>query len=167
MAPELYWVRDIAPLRLAVMPRPRGDDWLREEVSGWVQCRIDTVVSLLQSGESRELGLRDEAALCLEHAIQFVSFPIPDRGTPSSIPATAELVHDLVTQLRSGRGVAVHCRAGIGRTGILGACILLRLGVPLPEVFPMLSRSRTLPMPDTQAQLDWVARFKQEARIAL
>src|SRR5262245_61661566 len=123
MAPEVYWVRDIAPLRLALMPRPRGDDWLREEVSGWAQRRIDTVVSLLASTEARELGLSDDAALCAEHSIDFVSFPIPDRGTPPSIPATVTLVNDLVVRMRSGHGVAVHCRAGIGRTGILGACI--------------------------------------------
>jgi len=31
--------------------------------------------------------------------------------------------------------------------------------VPLSGVFPMLSRARKIPMPDTPAQGEWVARF--------
>jgi protein-tyrosine phosphatase len=145
------------------MPRPRAGDWLCDEIHGWKQAGIDTVVSLLENHEVRELGLTDESALCKTCEIAFLSFPIPDRGTPASVPATVTLLNALIGQLRQGKAVALHCRAGIGRTGVLGACILLNLGVPSANVFALLSRARTLPMPDTKAQVEWVARFERES----
>jgi hypothetical protein len=39
------------------------------------------VVSLLERSEIRELELQAEPSLCADAGIQFLSFPIPDRGT--------------------------------------------------------------------------------------
>lgn len=159
MFPELYWIDEVKPLRLAIMARPRADDWLRDEIVGWQSAGISTVVSLLESHEVCDLGLKDESSICAEFSIDFLVFPVPDRGTPASIHATALLVSDVVGRLRHGDGVGVHCRAGIGRSGLLVACVLLKLGVPFQEVFPMLSRARKLTVPDTPAQIDWAKNF--------
>jgi protein-tyrosine phosphatase len=159
MMPELYWIRDVAPMRLAQMARPRSGDWLSDEISGWQLAGINTVVSLLEPHEVQELGLNDEPSLCASRAIELLSFPMPDRGTPSSLRDTSVLVDELVNRLRSEQGVAIHCRAGIGRSGLISACVLLRLDVPFAEVFPMLSRARKVTVPDTPAQIEWVRRF--------
>ena len=92
MRPKVHWIEAALTGRLAIMPRPRAGDWLDEEIAGWRTEGIDVVVSLLESEEVTELGLQREASLCDEHAIEFVSFPIPDRGIPSSLPATMKLV---------------------------------------------------------------------------
>lgn len=159
MIPELCWISEIAPLRLTQMPRPRAGDWLLEEIAGWQRARVNTVVSLLEPHEVRELQLEDEPLFCAYYGIDFLTLPTPDAGTPHSLPAALALVDELVARLRRDEGVAIHCRAGIGRSGLLSACVLLRLGVPLAEVFPILSRARRLPIPDTPAQVEWVARF--------
>jgi protein-tyrosine phosphatase len=106
-----------------------------------------------------ELGLSDEPRLCLSHGIEFVSFPIPDRGVPNSYGALNELVTPLVPKVKGGHLVAVHCRAGIGRSGVVAAGILLRSGVPFAQVFPALSRARGVAVPDTDAQADWVQAY--------
>lgn len=159
MIPELCWISDIAPLRLTQMPRPRAGDWLLEEIAGWQRARVNTVVSLLEPHEVSELELHDEPLFCAYYGIDFLTLPTPDAGTPHSLPQTSALVDDLVARLRRDQGVAIHCRAGIGRSGLLSACVLLRLGVPLAKVFPILSRARRLPVPDTPVQVEWVARF--------
>ena len=159
MMPELYWIRDVAPMWLAQMARPRSGDWLSDEISGWQLAGINAVVSLLEHHEVQELGLADEPSLCVSREIEFLSFPIPDRGTPSSLSDTSVLADELVNRLRREQGVAIHCRAGIGRSGLISACVLLRLGVPFTEVFPMLSRARKVAVPDTSAQIEWVRRF--------
>lgn len=174
MTPEIYWVDQVAfdrvapdrvaPLRLALMPRPRGADWLADEIRGWRQHGIDTVVSLLESHEVRELALQDEASLCKAQGIDFLSFPTLDRGTPSSISATAALVTKLVEQLHAGRAVAVHCRAGIGRSSLICACILHALGVASADIFPLLSRARGLAVPDTTSQIDWLSKFQRHCK---
>lgn len=73
-------MRDIESHRLALMPRPRGSDELGAEVAGWSRAGI-ALVSLLERSEIRELELQAEPSLCADAGIQFLSFPIPDRGT--------------------------------------------------------------------------------------
>jgi protein-tyrosine phosphatase len=163
MRTEIHWIQALKQVRLALMPRPRGWDWLSDEILGWCQEGVGLVVSLLQAPEVRELGLEAEARLCEHNGIEFVSFPIPDRGVPPSLPNTRRLVDDLHTKLRSGVGVAIHCRAGIGRSALIAGCVLLRLGVEVADVFPMLARARRLAVPDTRAQEEWLTQFSTKA----
>jgi hypothetical protein len=162
MTPEIYWVREIEPVRLALMPRPRGGDWLSDEVSAWDRGTLDTIVCLLESHEVRELELTEERSLCKTRGIELLSFPIPNRGVPASVRDTVTLVETIVSRLRRGTAAGVHCRAGIGRSGLISACVLLKLGVLFQEVFPMLSRARGLEVPDTLAQVVWVKAFARE-----
>ncbi len=138
---------------------------MNEEIRGLHQAGIQTVVSLLEPQEVRELELTEQAAACRDEHIEFRSFPIPDRGTPQSLQQAAVLFNDLNAQLLQGRAIAVHCRAGIGRTGLVAGCLLHLLGVPFKEVFHMLSRSRGVSMPDTAQQADWVERFARSNRV--
>jgi protein-tyrosine phosphatase len=167
MTPEIYWVREVTKGRLAIMPRPRSGDWLRDEISGWCNSGLNAVVSLLEPPEVAELELHDEPALCRASGIEFISFPIPDRGVPSSVAETAQLVERIVALLRADSRVAIHCRAGIGRSSVVAGCVLLKLGVPSRDVFPILSRARGVPVPDSPLQVAWLAVFGREARIAL
>ena len=160
--PDIYWFKGVEGIRLGMMARPRSGDWLEDEISGWKRAQVGAVVSLLEASEVRELGLAREAALCGEQDIDFLSFPIPDRGTPLSLAKTTSLVEGLVARLQGGTAVAVHCRAGIGRTGLVAACVLSRFGMPFDEIFGALSRARGVPMPDTQGQIDWVKGFASQ-----
>jgi len=159
MAPEIYWVRDIEPLRLAIMPRPRAGDWLPDEVAGWHSSGVSIVVSLLEDHEARELDLLNEQKLCEEQGINFISYPISDRGVPNSHQEARELVQALIGQLRSGAALAIHCRAGIGRSSLIAGCVLSLLGITPDEAFRMLSRARGTQVPDTQTQKEWLAMF--------
>jgi protein-tyrosine phosphatase len=160
----IHWVRDIQPYRLGLMARPRGGDSLRGEVLSWQRASLDTVVSLLESQEIRELELKEEAALCAEHGIMFRHFPIPDRGAPSSRREAVALIAELSAELTEGKIVAIHCRAGIGRTGLIAGSLLHALGIPTKDVFHTLSRSRGVAMPDTPAQAEWVEQYAREVR---
>src|SRR5262245_62682593 len=112
MRTEPFWVPGPWPGRLAIMPRPRGGDWLEDEIKAWRRARVDVVVSLLTSDEVADLDLADERKLCLANGIRFESFPIADRGVPSSREAFAALVARLVEQLGEGKSIVVHCRQG-------------------------------------------------------
>jgi protein-tyrosine phosphatase len=155
MRADIYWIRDIEPMRLALMPRPRGGDWLQGEVANWKSAGIDLVLSLLRDYELNDLGLSAEAKECEEHGIEYRSFPISDRGTPESLHEFIAMVDELALRLRDGVAIAVHCRAGIGRSSITAGAFLLRSGVPADKIFPMISRARGLSVPDTQSQIDW------------
>ena len=161
----LHWVAGIEPHRLALSARPRGGEDLAGEVDAWRAAGVGVVVSLLEPSEVRELELQHEARLCEQRAIEFRSFPIRDRFLPGSAKATAALVTELHEQLQAGKAVAIHCRAGIGRTGVVAGCLLHRLGIAPDDVFHLLSRSRGIAMPDTEAQMQWVENHARAARV--
>jgi protein-tyrosine phosphatase len=159
MRPSIYWLSLREPWRLAIMPRPRAGDWLADEVAGWKAEGIDIVVSLLEEHEIVELGLQELPASCRSAAIEFVSFPIPDRGVPTSIQETERLIRRLCDALAVSKVVAIHCRAGIGRSSLIAACILGRNGSDVGFAFDTIAKARGVTVPDTEAQRDWVSTF--------
>jgi protein-tyrosine phosphatase len=164
-AEDLYWIKDIEPLRLAISPRPRGGHWLSGDIEAWRGAGVDVVVSLIDGAEERDLELEQEAAICRACGIEFVSFPIRDRDVPSSPDATASLADWVVSDLRRGLGVVIHCRLGIGRSGVIAGCVLHGLGHAYDTLFPMLSRARGLRVPDTEAQVKWVRGYTRQTTV--
>ncbi|HTT10982.1 MAG TPA: hypothetical protein VMG60_08850 [Burkholderiaceae bacterium] len=160
---ELRWIKEVEPNRLAISMHPRGGQWLEGDIESWRRGGVDVVVSLIDAAEERDLELEHEAVHCRASGIEFVSFPIGDRGVPSSPDATLSLVEWVVSDLRRGRGVAIHCRFGIGRSSVIAGCVLRALGHAHDTVFPILSRARGLSVPDTDAQAEWVRRFETTA----
>ncbi|MFZ1491912.1 MAG: tyrosine-protein phosphatase [Candidatus Competibacter denitrificans] len=157
--PALHWVRGLELYHLALMPRPFGGEWLIEEIESWRCAGITSVVSFLEWREMRDMELEQEEALCGMAGIRFRSFPIKDRGTPDSVPAVSALVTALAAELAAGEAVAIHCRGGIGRTGLIAGCLLHALGIPQQDILPMLSRARGVTVPDTPEQEEWLKHF--------
>jgi hypothetical protein len=60
--------------RLAILPRPRGGDWLEDEVRGRRAAGVDVIVSLLTSDEVTNLDLAQERCLCQAHG-RFLAVP--------------------------------------------------------------------------------------------
>src|SRR5258707_12228476 len=154
-----FWVETGTEARLAIVPRPRGNDWLEDEVGQMKQAGVDVLVSMLQPAEAAELGLSAEAELCAAGGIEFRSFPIPDRETPPSTAAFAEFVKELQAQVHAGRSVAVHCRASIGGSSLLLAARLTAEGLTPDDAFKRITTARGLQVPDTPDQVRWVDRF--------
>jgi len=159
MLSDIYWIDAGLAGRLAIMARPRAGDWLEDEVDNWHKAGVDCVVSLLEPVEVRELGLTEEANLCRSRHMTFTTFPIPDRQTPSSTSETRILVEALHDLIASGKAVAIHCRAGIGRSGLIAASILKRFGLEVESAFALIADARGIAVPDTAEQRDWVHRF--------
>jgi protein-tyrosine phosphatase len=148
---------------MAIMARPRAEDWLEIEIAEWKKAGIDVVASLLEHEEASELGLLREPELCRSHGIEFVSFPIPDRGVPDSGKA-AQIARVLAAGLRDGRCIAIHCRAGIGRSSIMAACALIFSGIEAEEALARIKAARGLRVPDTDEQRDWLVAFDRAYR---
>ena len=141
---------------LAVMAHParRGDAgmMIRELATQGVQ----QVVSLLDPDEARELGLENESELIHEQSMDFVSFPIPDMGLPVSVDDFAGLSKNLFHQVEAGINTLIHCRAGIGRSGLLAAAMLLHGGRSVQQAFAQVAHMRGHQVPETVQQGDWL-----------
>lgn len=161
---RLHWIDVPAKGRIAIMARPRAEDWLDTEIAGWLASGVDVVVSLLEPEEVSELGLQREAALCRAAGLAFVTFPIADRAVPGSRHAAAHLAGVLAGRLRDGRSIAIHYRAGIGRASVVAACVLVCAGAAADDALARISDARGLVVPDTEAQRDWVLAFGEAYR---
>jgi len=162
MRTPLYWIDGPWTGRLAVAPRPRGGDWLEEEISAWRQAGLDIVVSLLTPDEVTDLDLSEEEAWCQVNALQFCTFPITDRGIPTSRRASIELVRELDKALTEGKSIVVHCRQGIGRSALLATCLLVASGEEPKAAFQHISAARGCAVPETAEQREWVSTLAAE-----
>ncbi len=166
MRAEIYWVPECRIGQLAVMHKPRGGDWLEDEIRSLRNQRVNAIVSLLTANEVAELGLVDESVYCQDNQIEYISFPIADREVPTSAAATTQLVQNIDSLLRQGKGVAIHCRAGIGRSALIAAFVLVRQGLSTADAFKAIEKARGTPVPDTDEQRDWVVHFSDDQMTA-
>lgn len=156
MKPTIYSISAASPNRISIIARPRGNDWLSEEISGLSREGVEIIVSMLTKEEATELGLEQEAAECNAAGIEFVNIRIPDRSVPLDRNGFLQSVDRLAGQVKHGKHVAVHCRAGIGRSAVLATSILIRPGWDAKAAFNAVEAARGCPVPDTAEQRAWV-----------
>jgi protein-tyrosine phosphatase len=159
MPAGLYWVDGPWPGKLAVAARPRGGDWLRDELESWKRAGVHAILSLLTSDEERDLDLEQEAKESNGLGMEFVSLPIADRQVPPSEAALAKTLERLTKLLANEKSVLVHCRQGIGRSGLVAACLLVRNGMSPGAAVDIVSAARGVPVPETAEQRDWLERY--------
>jgi len=165
MLTELFWIPAPFAGRLAVAPRPRGGDWLDDEISAWERSGVTMLVSMLTPEEATELDLEAEATTSAAHGINFRSLPVPDRDVPASRSAFRDLVADITRELEAGGRVAVHCRQGIGRAGLVATGVLIASGITPDAAVAVVSAARERPVPETPAQRRWLDEFADETLI--
>ena len=62
----------------------------------------------------------------------------------------------LLKQIDAGANLLVHCHAGIGRSGLLAAGILLHCNLNPQQAFAHVSKMRGVRVPETPEQEDWL-----------
>ena len=161
MYTKLYWIhKSDNGARLAIMARPRGGEWLEDEIIQFRKQNIGVIVSLLEPPEITELGLKDEEQLCKKHGIVYINFPIPDRNIPGSNDKARALVSGLRTKLDEGISITIHCRMGIGRSSIIAAAVLLQGSGKADAIIQHISKIRGVSVPDTNEQVKWLHGIK-------
>ncbi|MFT4108040.1 hypothetical protein, partial [Propionicimonas sp.] len=141
IAPRLFTIQRADRGQLSTMAAPRAGGCLQEEVRAVRFMGVDTLVSMLTEQENGELDLVDEAEAATEAELRYATLPTPDRETPAEDPTRA-LARMLADDLHAGHGVAIHCRAGIGRSSVLAAAVLQLEGVPADEAWNLISHAR-------------------------
>jgi protein-tyrosine phosphatase len=160
--PQIYIVEQIGSSFLAIMARPIPGEWIDEQFCKLSQMGIERIVSLLEPEEAQELGLGAESELCAAHGIQFLSFPIGDRGVPSSIQDFRDLSFMLYETTAGGLATVIHCRAGIGRASLMAAGVLLFAGFKPNDAFKHIAKARGTSVPDTKEQRAWLSKHYAE-----
>lgn len=124
--------RWIQPGKLGGTPRPGIVDPLDSDLAALRRVGIDVLVTLT---EQRPF---DDATLH-EFELDGIFFPIVDMETPE-LDAALHLCVELARRLDHGEAVALHCKAGLGRTGTMAAAQLIFEGLGADEALRAVRR---------------------------
>jgi protein-tyrosine phosphatase len=126
---ETYWVKP-GQLLAGEYPGRRMEIETRKRIQQLIQAGIRICIDLTKPGEM-EPSYRD---IFLEELSQYgfegnyYHFPVYDFSVPdhAQLTRTLDKIDESIT---NGQPVYVHCRAGIGRTGLIVGCYLARHGI--------------------------------------
>ncbi len=125
-----------------------------------VYC-ASVLVSMVQPHELQELDIESLYDRAGEVGLKVIRFPVADGSVPQSVETAAVVVRQILRHVEDGRNVVLHCRGGLGRTGLVAACCLVALGQTAPAAMRIVraARPRTI---ETSIQEAFVKRFERE-----
>lgn len=153
---DVFWIGDTG---LAIVLRPRGDEWLENDLERIRMAGIQTIVSTIEPWEARDLGLSDEGATVERLKMRFIWYPLRDRSVPPDRHAFTDFVVKLGRRLQSGEKIGVHCKGCIGRSTVVTASTLIKLGWSAERALDEIEVARGCSVPDTEEQRDWILDF--------
>lgn len=153
-------------------PCPGGDTRRhRARIAALLAHGVTTFVDLTEHG--RENGVQPYAAYLRgkrSHglSIAYHHLPIPDAGVPRNATEVEHTLDVIDIALLNGEMVYLHCRSGVGRTGLMFALHLVRHGHSakaalgeVQEAWRRDPRSAAYPRsPQTEGQLAFVRRSR-------
>ena len=146
----IYTVDLPGPGRLSTMAKPRLADLPKLRAAG-----VDILVCALTDEDFADAGLADEPSAAVAAGLEFVHLPIPDLTVPDPEQIRPTL-RELVARLDAGASIVTHCWAGIGRSSLLAASIMVLRGLDPDDAWARISEARGHPVPDNEQQRVWV-----------
>ena len=144
---------------LYVSPMPFGPyDSGNRLLRTYQEHRIEFAVVLVTDSELEQKAKRDLLKHYKNTGIEVLRFPVADYTSPE-LHAFSKFVDQVAGYLRAGAHIAIHCNAGVGRTGVMAGCIvrdIMRCGAD--EAVTYVRQYMQTNMTDEQLRL--VGRFQ-------
>lgn len=165
---ESYWVEENLFLA-GEYPGGYGAEETRRRMDTFLENGIRTFIDLTQPHELApyEPILKEQAQI-YDYMADYHRFAIRDHGVPSV--QTMTLILDTIdSAIQNDSPVYVHCWGGVGRTGTVVGCYLVRHGLSPKKALERVDQLyKTRPQnyflvrsPETEEQADFVRRWRE------
>lgn len=163
MPPHPYDLFTVAGLPGALIftpcPGTRGAD-LASTLDTLQAAGACAVITLLPSSELVDNQAESLPERCAARGLEWFQLPVPDEQNPGAAFDTHWQQHRqrVLELLEEDRYVAIHCKGGSGRTGLIAARILIERGVSCERAVELVQtlRPKAIRHP---AHASWIAQF--------
>ncbi len=166
---DCYWVvpgQFLAGQYPARIERPDG----AERLDALLAAGIDTFINLAEADEmSAYLPLLQQKADIQHVHLNYLTFPIVDLGLPK-VGLMVSILDAIDRAVGEGHRIYLHCIGGIGRTGTVVGCYLVRHGYTGEQAIEQITTfwrrepaRRYIPFsPETPAQVNYVLNWQEK-----
>lgn len=163
-----YWV--VPGFLAGNYPRTRFEDSSREKIRRILEAGVTCFVDLT-TGHDPLLPYDALVEQLTGAGAMRAHFPVPDMSIPESPEQTREIL-DTIDRVRAAGGtVYLHCWGGVGRTGTIVGCWLMRHGMSgeealarVAELWEIRPDSAWSPSPQTDEQCEYVRGWSESPR---
>ncbi len=147
--------------QLIFTPCPGSKGSSLDEALGTLQAAgAEAVITLMPAEELARNEATQLPQLCSERDLEWFHLPVADEQVPladfdRAWEGAGARIHEL---LDAGKRVAIHCKGGSGRTGLIAARILIDREVPRATAIACVQalRPKAIQHP---AHVGWIERF--------
>ncbi|HMR06752.1 MAG TPA: cyclin-dependent kinase inhibitor 3 family protein [Polyangiaceae bacterium] len=139
-------------------------DWDRDLTQDLQRLRtvysVSMLVSLVEDHELASLQISELVKAAGAVELSVLRFPFADAGIPSAVEPLVALVDQILETTAAGQNVVIHCRGGLGRTGLVAACCLIARGHEPTDAMRITRAARKAAI-ETRGQEAFVRGFKR------
>ncbi|MGP3791641.1 cyclin-dependent kinase inhibitor 3 family protein [Pseudomonas sp. B392_1p] len=136
------------------------DTSVAEALDTLKEAGASALLTLMPSDELAQHEVENLPEQCRQRDIEWFHLPVEDDQAPGELfraawDANRERIRRL---LMDGKSIAIHCKGGSGRTGLIAAQLLIECGVPFRDAISdvQILRPRAIQHP---AHINYIGQF--------
>lgn len=136
------------------------DSSLVDSLATLKQAGASAVISLMPASELATNGAEDIGKQCQAQDMAWFHLPVADEQVPLEDfgQGWKASKQSILERLNAGQDIAIHCKGGSGRTGLIAARIMIEAGIPRADAIALVQalRPKAIQHP---AHINWITQF--------